>query len=249
MSHVHTPTPAQLLQVWERGGELSATSRSLLLLGSSCEEGTAGNLAALSLGARDELLLQLRERLFGVDIEVVANCPKCAAPVEASFRCTDLHLVADTDDTLTVPERVLSMDGQRVPFRLPDSNDLLALEGCADPGAARQLLVERCLPAGDASAEGGARIWLPSLQNELAQAMARADPQADLQLDLRCPECAHDWQPAFDIARFLWQELHAWALHMLREVDTLAQAYHWAEADILGLSPRRRQAYLELCVP
>jgi hypothetical protein len=36
---------------------------------------------------------------------------------------------------------------------------------------------------------------------------------------------------------------------MLREVDTLAAAYHWAEADILALSPRRRQAYLELCAP
>ncbi|MES1153596.1 MAG: hypothetical protein ABUL45_01560, partial [Rhodanobacter sp.] len=87
------------------------------------------------------------------------------------------------------------------------------------------------------------------LQAEIAQAMAQADPQADLQLAFRCPDCGHEWQPLFDIARFLWQELHAWALHMLREVDTLAQAYHWAEADILALSPRRRQAYLELCTP
>ncbi len=31
--------------------------------------------------------------------------------------------------------------------------------------------------------------------------------------------------------------------------QTLAQAYHWTEADILALSPRRRQAYLELCAP
>ena len=79
--------------------------------------------------------------------------------------------------------------------------------------------------------------------------MAQADPQADLQLAFRCPDCGHEWQPLFDIARFLWQELHAWALHMLREVDTLAASYHWAEADILALSPRRRQAYLELCAP
>lgn len=87
----------------------------------------------------------------------------------------------------------------------------------------------------------------PSLQAELAQAMAQGDPQADLQLALCCPQCEHAWQPPFDIARFLWQELHAWALNLLREVDALAQAYHWTEADILGLSPRRRQAYLELC--
>jgi len=87
------------------------------------------------------------------------------------------------------------------------------------------------------------------LQAEIGAAMAAADPQADLQLALACPQCAHRWQPVFDIARFLWQELHAWALRTLRDVDTLAHAYHWAEADILALSPRRRQAYLELCQP
>src|SRR5574337_1132652 len=188
VTSMRTPTPAQLLQVWERGDELSATARSLLLLASSCEDGTAAT-----------------------------------------------------------PELVVSVDGQHASFRLPDSNDLLALERCADAGAARRLLVERCLLTAGESPNGGAGALSAALQAELAQAMARADPQADLQLDLRCPECAHDWQPPFDIARFLWQELHAWALHMLREVDTLAQAYHWAEVDILGLSPRRRQAYLELC--
>ena len=92
-----------------------------------------------------------------------------------------------------------------------------------------------------------ARALPRELQDGIALAMAQADPQADLQLALRCPDCGHEWQPPFDIARFLWQELHGWALHLLREVDTLAQAYHWAEADILAMSPRRRQAYLELC--
>lgn len=244
---MRTPTPAQLLQVWERGDELSATARSLLLLASSCEDGTAGTLAMLPLGARDARLLQLRERLFGGDIDVVTSCPRCAATVEASFRGTDLLLAPDAEAAAATPELVVSVDGQHASFRLPDSNDLLALERCADAGAARRLLVERCLLTAGESPNGGAGALSAALQAELAQAMVRADPQADLQLDLRCPECAHDWQPPFDIARFLWQELHAWALHMLREVDTLAQAYHWAEVDILGLSPRRRQAYLELC--
>lgn len=244
---MRTPTTAQLLQVWERGGELSATARSLLLLGSSCEDCHAETLATLPLGERDALLLQLRERLFGEDVAVVATCPQCAATVEASFRGASLLLSPDATRTTTRPEVVLSVNGQRVRFRLPDSNDLLALEHCIDAGAARQLLVERCLLTTDNNANGKAQALPSALQAALAQAMARADPQADLQLDFRCPECAHDWQPPFDIARFLWQELHAWALRMLREVDTLAQFYHWAEADILGLSPRRRQAYLELC--
>ena len=91
------------------------------------------------------------------------------------------------------------------------------------------------------------RLRTSALEAREAELLQQADPQADLQLALRCPDCGHEWQPPFDIARFLWQELHGWALHLLREVDTLAQAYHWAEADILAMSPRRRQAYLELC--
>ncbi|WP_426688223.1 hypothetical protein [Rhodanobacter ginsengiterrae] len=244
---MRTPTPAQLLQVWERGSGPSAAACGLLLLGSSCDEYPAEALATLPLGRRDGLLLQLRARLFGEEIRAVANCPQCAAPVEATFRCDDLLLTSASSAETTL-EHASPAHGVHVQFRLPDSNDLLALEQCNGAEDARRLLIERCLL--NASAAGEARdvhSLPPLLQGEIAQAMAQADPQADLQLAFRCPDCGHDWQPMFDIARFLWQELHAWALHMLRDVDTLACAYHWSEEDILSLSPRRRQAYLELC--
>ncbi len=244
---MRTPTPAQLLQVWERGVDPSAAARGLLLLGGSCDELSAETLAGLPLGRRDALLLQLRARLFGSAIDAVAHCPRCAATVEATFGCDDLLLTAPDED-VSAPTLEHVAHDIRVRFRLPDSSDLLALENCGDAAAARQLLLERCVLAvqrSDGAAD--AHILPDELQAELAQAMARADPQADLQLAFRCPDCDHAWQPMFDIARFLWQELHAWALHILREVDTLAQAYHWAEGDILALSPRRRQAYLELC--
>ncbi|EIL98807.1 hypothetical protein RHOFW104T7_13795 [Rhodanobacter thiooxydans] len=245
---MHTPTPAQLLQVWERGGDPSAAARGLLLLGCSCDdEDSVEALAALPLGQRDVRLLELRERLFGAAIDTVASCPQCAALIEATLHCDDLRL-ASPDAAAPTIEHV--SHGIRVQFRLPDSRDLLALENCADAGAAHALLLERCVLDARSGDEPHAPRSLPhELQAELAQAMAQADPQADLQLAFRCPDCGHEWQPLFDVARFLWQELHAWALHMLREVDTLAQAYHWTEADILAMSPRRRQAYLELCAP
>jgi uncharacterized protein (UPF0212 family) len=245
---MRTPTPAQLLQVWERASGPSAAARGLLLLGCSCDEYSAEALAALPLGRRDALLLQLRARLFGAGIDTVANCPQCAATVEATFRCDDL--LPTSPGTAATLEHVASADGVRVRFRLPDSNDLLELEQCDGADDARRLLLERCvLAVSAAGAERDVHGLSPAVQEEIAQAMAEADPQADLQLAFRCPDCGHDWQPVFDIARFLWQELHAWALRMLREVDTLACAYHWSEDDILNMSPRRRQAYLELCAP
>ena len=244
---MRTPAPAQLLQVWERGSGPSAAACGLLLLGSSCDEHSGETLAALPLGRRDALLLQLRARLFGAEIGTVAICPQCAATVEATFRCDDLLLTSPGTDA-AVFEHVSPTHGVHVRFRLPDSNDLLAVEQCGDVDEARQLLLERCvLATSDAAAGRDARGLPVSLQGEIAQAMAQADPQADLQLAFRCPDCGHDWQPQFDIARFLWQELHAWALRMLRDVDMLARAYHWSEDEILALSPRRRQAYLELC--
>ena len=76
--------------------------------------------------------------------------------------------------------------------------------------------------------------------------MAQADPQADVQLALSCPACSHQWQSVFDIVSFFWSEMNAWAYRILREVHILASAYGWREADILAMSPYRRQLYLKM---
>jgi hypothetical protein len=76
--------------------------------------------------------------------------------------------------------------------------------------------------------------------------MSRADPQADVRLALTCPACRHQWRSIFDIVTFFWIELDVWARRTLRDVHALARAYGWREADILALSPQRRQCYLEM---
>jgi len=248
---MRTPTPAQLLEVWERGADAPVAAGCIALLAICCEGSSGESLASLPLGRRDALLLELRARLFGTQLCGVVDCPACGTTVEANLGCDEL--LAQAGAPFSPPaalEHCSPAHGLRVRFRVPDSNDLLALEACAAPAAARRLLLERCILAVEGRGDHHRPDALPpALEEEIAQAMAAADPHADLQLVLACPQCAHRWQPVFDIARFLWQELHAWALRMLRDVDTLAQAYHWNEADILGLSPRRRQAYLELCLP
>jgi hypothetical protein len=49
-----------------------------------------------------------------------------------------------------------------------------------------------------------------------------------------------------DIERFLWAKINAVARRLLHEVHILAQVYHWSEAEILALTPTRRQFYLEM---
>jgi hypothetical protein len=115
-----------------------------------------------------------------------------------------------------------------------------------DPAA---VLLRRCLLSVD---DHGAALDADRLPHEVVTAvadrMAEADPQADTELRLRCEVCEHGWSALFDIPSFLWTELDAWARRALYDVHTLARAYGWTESDILRLSPRRRQHYLELAL-
>ena len=81
---------------------------------------------------------------------------------------------------------------------------------------------------------------------QIAEQIERADPGADISLNLICPACDHRWQITFDIVTFFWAEINHLAKRLLREVHTLARAYGWREADILAMSAARRQAYLEM---
>jgi hypothetical protein len=124
---------------------------------------------------------------------------------------------------------------------------VLAAAAADDTAAARRVLLERCLLSARAGAEERSLGQLPpEFVAAMVDEMERADPQADVRLNLRCPRCGRGWQPQFDITSFFWEELNAWAYRVLREVHTLASAYGWREADVLALSPWRRQVYLEL---
>ncbi|MCA8929894.1 MAG: hypothetical protein KDC18_17680, partial [Alphaproteobacteria bacterium] len=80
----------------------------------------------------------------------------------------------------------------------------------------------------------------------VAAAVESLDPLAAIVFALTCPECGTAFETPFDPPAFVWQELAAVASRLLWEVDQLARAYGWPEADILALSPLRRRAYLEI---
>lgn len=152
-------------------------------------------------------------------------------------------------DGVRMDEDVLSLSvgDHEARFRLPNSQDLLEAVRSEDLESVRQHLLQRCLLG---IYRQGQETAVDSLPDGMIQAvlerMEQADPQANLRLELSCPACNHSWQAAFDIVSFFWNEIGAWAVRMLREVHALASAYGWREADILAMSPRRRQAYLEL---
>ncbi len=132
-------------------------------------------------------------------------------------------------------------------FRLPRSLDLASLETAVDLEANRQRLLQRCVLN---ARRNDAAIPVAELPLEvvaaIARRMAEADPRAEVQLALACPACQHGWEAPLDIVSYFWSEIHGWATRMLRGIHSLATAYGWREADILALSPWRRQAYLDL---
>jgi hypothetical protein len=238
----------ELLDVWERGQTQSTPHRALLLLaaaagGSTDATNAPDKLAQLSIGQRDARLLALRELTFGSQLTSVATCPACGETIEAMFDVADLLIapVADADDVLS-----LNLNGEEILFRLPNTQDQIALADCSDVATARDQLLRRCLLSiRQDEANPGAPKLSPDAQQMIAQRMEEADPQADIQLKLDCGRCGHIWQIAFDIGSFFWRELDAWAQRLLTDVHALATAYGWHERDILSMSGARRQFYLD----
>jgi hypothetical protein len=139
-----------------------------------------------------------------------------------------------------------SGSGYQIEFRLPNSLDLAAISHQENKEQARRQLFERCLLTATHNSQETAANQLPAdIIEAVADRMAESDPQADVQMALTCAACGHQWQAIFDIVSFLWAEINAWAYRILEEVHYLASAYSWREADILAMSPWRRQYYLE----
>jgi hypothetical protein len=242
-------TTSELLEVWEQGLTQPPVQRVLTLLAAACPETLPEVLAELSVGQRDARLLLLREWTFGAQLLGLASCPRCGVCLEMSFKTCDIqvaHVPFEGESEVAIGAVSLSLADYEVRFRLPNSLDLTATADQRDIAAARDRLLERCLLAVRHNGEETSTDQLPTpVVDAIIERMAQADPQADVQLALTCSTCGHQWQAIFDIALFFWSEIDAWAHHLLREVHTLAYAYGWREADILAMSPRRRQLYVE----
>jgi hypothetical protein len=237
---MRTLTASQVLDVWESAIHYAPPRRAIALLAAACPELGADELLALPLGQRDQMLLRLREYLFGPVLTMTASCPACGERLETSLRPADLQ----TASTPAEYPRALLLGNREIVFHAPRAGDLIDLP--PDPVQARDALLSRCLMDNGTPAGTGA---LDALSGDdiaaIVDAMAAADPQANLDIGLVCEACRHHWDCAFDIVAYLWREIDAWAQRTLREVHTLARAYCWSERDILALSPTRRQVYLE----
>lgn len=221
-----------ILDVWEQSeGRRPWATALLALAAADLELGSDLDAAAdLPIGERDRRLLRLRAATCGPRLGARATCPACGEEVELDL---------DTDDLLAAPTdpAALRLDsgGVAVELRLPTSRDLAHAAAAPDPAAA---LARACVVAPEGL---DLAAWAPAIE----AALAAADPHAEIAVDLACPACHAEWSEVLDVCDYFTRELDVLAARLLDEVDRLARAYGWTEAEVLALGPRRRRHYLE----
>ena len=247
---MHALSAQEILRIWETGSGQHPVDRALTILATAFPELPRESLVALSVGQRDRYLLDVRKWTFGTRLACFTECLQCRERLEFELDVNDIQV--EQSEAYPVPPEVYraytaQSERYELSFRLPASLDLAAIAVCADIGAARDLLVQRCLLQ---VTSDGVEVDVKAVPQvviaTLAEHMGERDPQAEVQIDLICPACDYRWPVLFDIVVFLWKEICVQAKRLLREIHTLAWAYGWREADILSLSPARRQFYLEM---
>lgn len=226
----------ELLGILALGDRSTPSDRATLL----ARLGGGTDAQGLTIGERDGLIIGLREAVLGRGMLAQDACPACGEIMEFSLDTADL-LAVDA-----VAPRPLRADGFDVSFRVPTSHDLT--HAALDPDPRASLLAATVVSATHDGAPIDAALLPVTLQRELAERIAAADPLAEITLDLVCAECGNGWRSEFDPAEFVWKELRDWSLDLMRTVHVLARAYGWTEPDVLALAPERRRSYLELAL-
>lgn len=237
--------PGQILELWDWGVERGPIDRALGVLACACPDLDPSSAASLPVGRRDARLLALLGMSFGGEIEGRARCPACTAELEFSAAPGALGGDADARQAEDTAGE-LDCDGYHVRFRQPDSRDIAALTAAASSGEARTLLLSVIV---ESAAHRGAPVGASELPTEVSHALAarleRDDPQLAISIGLDCPDCATHWSATLDPVDFVWAAVESAAGRVVHEVSALARGYGWREADILAMSQRRRNAYLE----
>lgn len=237
-------TASDVIRIWELGRAEPPWERDVTILGVAFPEIRREDLAGLTIGRRNTGLLSVREHLFGSRLDGFAECPQCGAAVEFSIGTSQ---ITSGEDPAPASACCLLSGAYELRFRALNGQDLQAIARCRDAGAARLMLVERALI--DAKREGSPvnPSELPEpVVADLAAALSRCDPQAEVLLSLGCPGCETRWEVMLDIGSYLWSEIRAQAHRLLGEVHVLARAYGWSEAHTLALSAARREFYLQM---
>ncbi|MEU5726289.1 hypothetical protein [Micromonospora sp. NPDC047738] len=224
-------TEVELVSAWDRALGQPAARRPLALLGRKDAD-------RLPVGEVAALLLATAGGWAGGRVEATVDCPACPECLEVGFTVADLLAGAPES---AAGSFTLDWRGHRLTLRLPTPADLAEAARTGDAATAERWLFEACLVAADPPLADPCGA-LP----EVSAAMAARDPLGVVGVVLTCPGCGTATEALLDVPAWAWQAADARVRRLFGEVHRLACAYGWSEAEVLGLGPHRRAAYLEL---
>jgi hypothetical protein len=224
----------------------AGASLALDLIGrlASTPDGSPVDPRALAVADLEVVLVAIRRALLGDVLTGEFRCPvdACGGRLDVSFSLGDLIAHHRPRRPPAVIDASIAgwfvHAGDEGSFRLPDGDDLLAIDGYADPEA---VLVGRCLrpPEIDRSRT---RAW----RGRVERAMEAMAPTLSSDLTATCPECGTAIAVRFDVLPFVLTELRSHALWVYDDVHRIAGRYGWSEDEILNLPRTRRVRYAEL---
>lgn len=269
MAFATAPDAGWLLTLWEQGLQAPRRQRDDALL--ACAHAAPPPQA---LGQRQVALLAAHAQWFGPALALRSACPACQAELawevdSAALAQTLAQMPAGS------AEPALTHAGGRLHLRAPLVDDVDRAVA-AGPQAYADALLAACVagwqpgpdaatntatdtapdPSLDTSPDTARHTvpaplpapadWPADLRAAALARLEALDPAASVSFALACPACGQAWDAPLDPGAALWRKVQAAAERLLQEIDLLARAYGWREADVLALSPLRRAAYLQL---
>lgn len=216
---------------------------------------------ALLVGDREYLVLKLREMTFGSRVDAVLDCRVCRAPMDVTFSVGEIGVERRPVRTRFFRAELSpagafrdagGVERREVEFRLPTGEDQeeAAVVSLDDERAAPEWLLARLVrTVGEGEGEAGPTFdgALPAAtRDEIEGHMARVAPAVELDLDGACPECGESFETSFDLTAFFAAEMQNNLRSLENAVHLLAFHYHWSEGEILSLTRRKRQRYVEM---
>ncbi len=210
--------------------------------GTAVEPGSAGSL---TIPERDLLLAAVWQMSWSDGIDGTLTCSACDEPFDFAF---DLDDVAEQVRSATAGlpcdhGTYTTTDGLR--FRLPTADDERAVFGLTE-GAAEEELLRRCIVTGALDGDVDSDSGAPA--GDIEAAMESVGSGIDVDVDVRCPECAAVQVVRFQIQDYLLGAITSDWRGLVDDVHRIALAFAgaWARScrcrgdRAVQCDPRRR---------
>lgn len=241
-----------ILNGWDAASGVMSAARGAVLV---AEAGLAADIEAaidLSLDELSALAAQVYVEQFGTTMAALLSCEHCSQVLEIDVPIEHIgaeHASAEGTGEAVEAEVTLG-SGTSVRVRVPTTRDLVAV---AQRDDVTEALISRCVSAvaGDSTVigQGGNEPPLDLTEADRALVDAGVEQLAGATAPMmraRCPECRSRICAPVDMGALLWARVEQEAPARLAEVAVLASTFGWTEDDIVGMAPRRREAYLSL---